>query len=78
MGQGILHHDGSLPIILDGEHVSVYLLNEDRSKILLEDGSGALLIEQGLDIEYWPGNIGRDHRYKLRPHSFIVRESNAW
>ena len=58
--------------------MAFYVLTEDGFKILLEDGSGALLIEQRRDKEYWHGRIERDPRYKPRPHSFIVRESNAW
>lgn len=58
--------------------MATYLLTEDGHRILLEDLTGALLIEAQADMAYWEGKVPRKRRLKPRPFSMTVRESNRW
>lgn len=54
-----------------------YLLQEDGSKLLLEDQSGNLLLDAPETPEFWSGGLNREFN-ELSPTRFTVGPDLRW
>lgn len=57
--------------------MALYLLTEDGGHILIEDNTGALLLEES-PTPYWDGSLALE-KASIHPHSYQVdRDRGVW